>query len=232
MKTITQSSLGYKVSTLLIFSGLIVSWLWALKYTPTDFYQGEVYRIIYVHVPSAFCAFFASFLLFCVSFLTFVKKLKIPYQLGQAVAEIGMLFTFLTLFTGAVWGKPTWGTWWTWDARLTTTFILALLYGGYLLLNASIESQSFRQRACAVLGVLIFLDVPIIYKSVSWWRTLHQPPSLNLSGSGTMDSEMLIPLVVSTLFLALSCLWLMKFRADNLLLRLRVESTIYNQVLG
>lgn len=160
---------------------LLLLLLWGLSVflTPGDKNMGEIYRIIYVHVPVAFAAFFSAFLLLVFSVLGLWKRSFGALFWGRACSEVGLLFTVLTLITGSIWGYPTWGTWWTWDARLTTTLILAILYGGYLLLYNSIPSKRQRLSVCSFLGVIIFINVIIVYKSVTWWRTLHQPPTFS-----------------------------------------------------
>ncbi len=205
--------------TLLALAG---AWLWALYFVSPELHQGNVYRILYLHVPSAFCAFFCSFLLLGFSLAGLRKNSVHSHRWAfwsKGTAEVGLLFTVLTLMTGAIWGKPTWGTWWTWDARLTTTLILSLLYSAYLLLYAALPEGALQRRACAVMGILIFTDVPIIYKSVTWWRTLHQPPSLSFAGSPAMDADMLRHLVLSIFAMILVCLWLVWQRYVNMSLQ-------------
>lgn len=205
---------------------LLGTWAWSLWFVTAELHQGNVYRIIYLHVPSAFCAFFCSLLLliFSVASLAKISESGARWNLwGKSSAEVGLLFTILTLITGAIWGKPTWGTWWTWDARLTTTFVLALLYSAYLLLAASFTQGAKQERACAVMGILIFADVPIIYKSVTWWRTLHQPPSLSLAGSPAMDGDILSHLILSILLMLLACGWLVWQRYANMVLQAKLD---------
>jgi len=206
------------------FLALLGSWAWSLWFVTAELHQGNVYRIIYLHVPSAFCAFFCSLLLLIFSLLSLLKRTQHNWSLwGKSAAETGLVFTILTLITGSIWGKPTWGTWWTWDARLTTTFILALLYCAYLLLSASLAHGAKQQRACAVMGILIFADVPIIYKSVTWWRTLHQPPSLTLAGSPAMDGDILSHLILSIVLMLAACGWIVWQRYGNLCLQAKLD---------
>jgi heme exporter protein C len=195
---------------ILCFLGLFPTWIASLWFITEELHQGNVYRIIYLHVPSAFCAFFCSFLLLIFSSLNLFLNKKTEtrwFFLGRASAEVGLLFTALTLVTGSIWGKPTWGTWWTWDARLTTTFLLALLFCAYLLLASSMTQEERKERVCAVLGILIFVDVPIIYKSVSWWRTLHQPPSLTFGDRSVIDGDIYTHLILSILLMLPVCCW-------------------------
>ncbi len=200
----------------LVLTCLIAQWALGFLWAPVDQHQGEVYRIIFLHVPSAFTAFASSLVLAIVSVLTLKRKSLSLMNWGRAAAEVGLLYTILTLATGSIWGKPTWGTWWTWDARLTTTFLLALLYAGYLMLYASLDHPQDRIKACSVLGILIFADVPVIYKSVTWWRTLHQPPSMMREGGSTMEPEILTTLLLGIAIMVVLALWMMTQRAKNL----------------
>lgn len=213
-----------------IFGLLCLFWLWLLRLDSVDIHQGEVYKILYIHVPNAFCAFFASFILCCLSFLLLIKKRfkLLPY--AKATAEIGLVFTVLTLITGSIWGKPTWGTWWTWDARLTTTFLLAILYGAYQLLWYMADSMYQRAKLCSVVGILIFCDIPIIYKSVSWWRTLHQPPSLFGASGTSMSTPILTHLILSLILTLCFSLWLIWKRASNLKLEEALENKLMNNL--
>ncbi len=202
-----------------LVAAILIHWSLAWFWVPVDEMQGEVYRIIYLHVPSAFSAFLCAGVLFVLSIMTLMKPDKFHLTLyGRAATEVGLIFTVLTLATGSFWGKPTWGTWWTWDARLTTTLLLGLLFGGWILLFNSLQAGPSRSRACAILGVLIGADVPIIYKSVTWWRTLHQPQTILRPGGGssTMDPDMLKILVSGVVLLASVCAWLIIERKRNL----------------
>jgi heme exporter protein C len=204
---------------------LVATWIWCLGSIENDIHQGAVYKILYLHVPSAFCAFFCSFLIFVTSIIFFVKKSFKISLLQKSIADAGFLFTFLTLLTGSIWGKATWGVWWTWDARLTTTFILGLLYGGYLMLWALSEDHNRRAYVCSALGILIFIDVPIIYKSVTWWRTLHQPPSI-VNNATQMSTEILYPLLGCCLLLLTVSFWIMFLRYKNILLKEKLDNLI------
>lgn len=204
---------------------LIFLWVWAIFGATSEKHQGEVYRIIYLHVPAAFTAFALSLALFINAVLTLRKPRSTIQLFGRACAEVGLLFTVLTLITGSVWGKPTWGTWWTWDARLTTTFLLGVLYAAYLLLWSSMNPGPERSKACAILGILIFVDVPIIYKSVTWWRTLHQPPSILREGGSTMDPEILNLIFLGSVLTILVAFWLCWGRYSNLKIKDKLESS-------
>jgi heme exporter protein C len=172
------------VALLAVMVGLYL----AFFYAPPDALQGDVQRIMYVHVPTAWVAFFAFFVVFLASIVYLWKRLPEADRLAYASAEIGVLFTALTLIDGSIWGKPTWGTWWTWDARLTTTAILFVIYVGYLMLRSFIDEPERRARLSALVGIVGFIDVPIIYMSVLWFRTLHQPPSIQRGGASMPDA--------------------------------------------
>jgi heme exporter protein C len=150
--------------------------------------MGDVQRIMYVHVPTAWVAFLAFFVVFASSLVYLWKRLPEADRLAYASAEIGTLFTALTLIAGSIWGKPTWGVWWTWDARLTTTAILFVIYVGYLMLRSFVEEPDRRARLAALVGIVGFIDVPITYMSVLWFRTLHQPPSIQRGGVAMPDT--------------------------------------------
>ncbi len=225
----TSDKTDYIVGTLCTLA-VLATWWAAFNYAPVDANQGEVYRIMFLHVPSAISAFAAALVLFVFSLWNLFKHDENAVLGGKAAAEVGLLFTVLALATGSIWGRPTWGTWWTWDARLTTTFLLALLYCGYLMLHASMAPGAARAKACGVLGSLIFVDVPVIYKSVTWWRTLHQPPSMLREGGSTMDPEILRTLIAAIVALIVYGFWLGWQRAKNLRLRDDVESASFEQL--
>jgi heme exporter protein C len=151
---------------------------WALIQAPRDALQGDVQRIMYLHLPSILTAYLSFFLVFIGSCLYLWKREKRDDNLAHSAAELGVLFTALTIIEGSIWGKPTWGVWWTWDARLTLTAILLLIYSGYLMLRSLIDDEDRAALSAAILGVIGFLDIPLIHMSVYWWRTLHQPPSI------------------------------------------------------
>jgi len=180
------------VALLTVLVGLYL----ALVYAPADTLQGDVQRIMYIHVPTAWVAFFAFFVVFVSSLVYLWKRLPEADRLAYASAEIGVLFTGLTLIDGSIWGKPTWGIWWTWDARLTTTAILFVIYVGYLMLRSFVDETDRRARLAALVGIVGFIDVPIIYMSVLWFRTLHQPPSIQRGGA-SMPDTMLFTLLLN-----------------------------------
>lgn len=168
-------------------------------YVPTEKTEGVVQRIMYFHIPSAWLAFFAFFVVFLSSILFLWKKEREWDIYAQASAEVGILFCSLVLITGPIWGKPIWGAWWVWDARLTSTLVLWLIYVSYLMLRGQTEAGSMRARFAAVLGIVGFLDIPFIHFSVLWWRTFHpQPKVITTEGLAKgMDPAMTVTLVIS-----------------------------------
>jgi heme exporter protein C len=148
-----------------------------LAVVPADAAQGNVQRLMYVHVPAAWLAFLAFFVVFVMSVLYLIQRDERWDRVAASSAEIGVVFTVVTLLLGMMWGKPTWGVYWTWDPRLTTTAILLAIYVGYGALRSFAEDAEKRARWSAIVGVIGFANVPIVYMSVTWWRTLHQPPS-------------------------------------------------------
>jgi heme exporter protein C len=166
-----------------------------LVYAPPDAVQGNAQRIFYIHVPMAWVAFLAFFVVFCAAILYLWKRRLIWDQIARASAEIGLVFTTLTLVTGSFWGRPIWGTWWTWDARLTTTLLLWFIYLSYFMLRAYAGERDRAARFSAVIGIIGFIDVPIIYLSVKWWRTLHPQAVIDTSGA-KMPGQMLLAFMV------------------------------------
>lgn len=187
----------------------------ALVHAPPDAYQGQVQRIMYLHVPSILTAYLSFFVVFVGSCLYLWKKEKRDDILAHAAAEIGVLFTGLTIVEGSIWGKPTWGVWWTWDARLTLTAILFLIFVGYLMLRSLIEDEN-RSAVCgAVLGIIGFLDIPLIHMSVYWWRTLHQPPSVLRPDKLPWENihpALLVPLLINVAAFAILYFYLLSLR--------------------
>lgn len=170
---------------------------------PPDAVQGEVQRIMYLHVPSILTAYVAFTVTFVASILYLWKRDLRADAVAASSAEVGVVFTGITLATGSIWGKSTWGVWWTWDARLTLTAILFTIYVGYLMLRAFAEEPQAAARYGAVLAILGFLDIPLNHLAVQWWRTLHQPSSLLRPGGPSVDTALLVPLLVNLVGLML-----------------------------
>ena len=171
----------------------------ALVFSPPDYQQSETVRIMYVHVPAAWLAMFAYAGLGISSFDYFVWRHNLADVAAQAIAPLGAAFAFLCLVTGALWGKPMWGAWWVWDARLTSMLVLFLLYLGYMALRGAIEDEKLSARAGAILAMAGLINLPIIKFSVDWWNSLHQPASVFRFDGPTIDPSQLWPLLVMAL---------------------------------
>ena len=182
-------------SALAIVLGLVGLYIGFLV-APTDAQQGDAYRIIFLHVPTAWLSMVIYVAMAFWAGVGLVFNTRLASMLASALAPTGALMTFIALWTGALWGKPTWGTWWVWDARLTSELILLFLYFGFLSLQASIDDERRADRATAVLALVGVVNVPIIYFSVKWWNTLHQGASVSLSSAPSIATPMLIGMLV------------------------------------
>jgi heme exporter protein C len=188
----------------------------ALLYAPTERVQGAVQRIFYFHVPLAWTSYLAFFVVM-VAGIGYLWK-RTPYwdALGRASAEVGLLLTTMMLLTGSLWARPIWGTWWSWDARLTTTLLLWFIYVGYLMLRSSVDDEHKAARYAAVIGIIGAIDIPIIHQSVVWWRSLHPESVVLASGGPAMPQSMQLALMIS--LVAFTILYIVLVT-----LRLRVE---------
>ncbi len=171
----------------------------ALFAVPADYQQGDNFRILYIHVPSAWMSLFIFVAMAIQSFIALVWRIKTCELLAMACAPIGAAFTLITLVTGSIWGKPTWGTWWTWDPRLTSELVTLFLYVGVIGLYGAIEDRRAAARAAGFLALLGLVNIPIVHFSVQWWNTLHQGSTIRLIGPSKMDASMMWPLIATTL---------------------------------
>lgn len=190
--------------------------VWGLAFAPADYKQGNSYRIIYIHVPAAFLALAGYYIMAISGAVGLIWKMKLPYMVMKSAAPIGAVLTFISLITGSIWGKPTWGTWWEWDARITSMLILFFLYLGMIALQQAYQHRDTADKASAVLALVGMVNIPIIYKSVDWWNTLHQPATIKFTSKSTIDPSMLYPLLVMVIGFYV-------FYALVLLLNTRVE---------
>lgn len=170
----------------------------ALFSVPADYKQGESFRILYIHVPSAWMSLLIFVVMAVQGFIALVWRIKLCEILAMACAPIGAAFTVITLASGAIWGKPTWGTWWTWDPRLTSELVLLFLYLGVIGLYSAIEDRRAAARAASFLALVGVINVPIVHFAVTWWNTLHQGETIRLIGPSKMDDSMLWPLLAMT----------------------------------
>jgi len=178
---------------------LLVGTVWGLGFAPRDFKQGNSFRIIYIHVPASFLALAGYYVMALAGAVGLIWKMKLADMVMKSAAPIGAALTFIALVTGAVWGKPTWGTYWVWDARITSMLVLFFLYLGVIALQYSYSSQDTANKASAVLSLVGMVNIPIIYKSVDWWYTLHQPATIKFTEAPSMHPDMFHPLLVMIL---------------------------------
>jgi len=175
---------------------ILVGLYYGLFEAPPDYQQGESYRIMFIHVPSAWMSLFIYMVMAIAGGIGLIWRIKLAEIVAASSAPIGASFTFLALATGALWGKPMWGTWWVWDARLTSELILLFLYLGVIALNSAIEDKRTAARASAVLALVGVVNIPIIHYSVEWWNTLHQGPTVTKFDAPSIHLSMLIPLLL------------------------------------
>lgn len=179
--------------------GTLATALVAALATPPDTVQGDLVRVMYVHVPSAWTAYLSFFVTFVAS-IAYLRTRSLRWDhLAGASAEVGVVLTGLALATGMIWGKPVWGVWWTWDARLVLTAVMFFVYLGYLALRRSIEDPELRARRASALGIVAVLQIPIVHFSVTWWRGLHQPPTVLRPDSPQMDPPLLFALLMGVI---------------------------------
>jgi len=183
------------LAVLLALAGLYVGFFVA----PTDAQQGEAYRIIFIHVPAAWMSMFLYVVMAFWAAIGLAFNTRLSGMMASAIAPTGALFTFIALWTGSLWGRPTWGAYWVWDARLTSELILLFLYLGFMALQAAIDDPRRADRAGAVLAIVGVVNVPIIYYSVTWWNTLHQGASVSLTRAPSMASTMLAGMLLMAL---------------------------------
>lgn len=203
------------LALILALAGLVLGLLLA----PTDAQQGDVYRIIYIHVPAAWMSMVIYLAMALWAGAGLVFNTRLAFVLARALAPTGAWMTFIALWTGALWGKPTWGTWWVWDARLTSELILLFLYIGFLSLHSAIDDPRRADRAAAFLALVGVVNIPIIYFSVQWWNTLHQGASISLTKAPTMAPAMLAGMLIMSLAFWMYCIATTLARARSLVLQ-------------
>lgn len=203
------------ISIILMFYALVTGLYHGLVSSPPDYQMGETVRIMYVHVPAVYGAILCYFVLFVSSIFTFFKKSYLAYISSRAIAPIGFTLTSLGLFAGMVWGYPTWGTWWVWDARLTSFFVLWLFYLVYLVSNYIYDKKNSDANFIHLINIIGFINVPIIKFSVNWWATLHQAPTLIRSGGASINHGMFVALMWMLGFMTLFILSVFILRLNS-----------------
>ena len=200
------------LTTFIIFIGLI----YALLISPPDYIQGDSVRIMYIHVPSSFIALGCFAFIGVASILNLIFKIKFISLMAKSLAPVGIVFTLVSIVTGSLWGKPTWGVWWVWDARLTSMAILFCFYLAYILVWKFIDSFAKANKISSIIGIVGLFNLPVIKYSVDWWNTLHQPSSITLTSAPTIHYTMLVPLVIMLFGLAVYSLiiFLMQYKTE------------------
>ena len=195
-----------------IFSGLI----YALFVSPPDYIQGDTVRIMYVHVPSSFISLGCFAIIGTASILNLIFKARFMSLIAKSLAPVGIIFTIISIVTGSLWGKPTWGVWWVWDARLTSMLILFCFYLVYILTWKFVNDFEKANKISSIIAIIGLLNLPVIKYSVDWWNTLHQPSSITLTSAPTIHYKMLIPLIIMLLgFVIFSLIiFLMKYKTE------------------
>ena len=200
----------------IFFILLLVSLSFALVFSPPDYLQGDSVRIMYVHVPSAWIGLACFTCIALLSITNFIFKIKNLTLISKSIAPLGLMFTCLAIVTGSLWGKPTWGTWWAWDARITSMIVLALFYISFIVAHKFIPQEAKANKVSSIVAIIGLINIPIIKYSVDWWNTLHQPASVKLTGTSTIHSSMLMPLLLMFFVLLLYCalIFLMKYKTE------------------
>ena len=219
---LSSSNIFYWIGKLISFINsvffvlLLVALSFALIFSPPDYLQGNSVRIMYVHVPSAWISLASFTCIALLSIANFVFKIKNLTLITKSIAPLGLMFTCLAIVTGSLWGQPTWGTWWAWDARLTSMIILSLFYIGFIVAHKFISEEERANKISSIVVIIGLINVPIIKYSVDWWNTLHQPASIKLTGTSTIHSSMLMPLFLMFFVLLLYCalIFLMKYKTE------------------
>ena len=219
---LSPSNIFYWIGKLISFINsiffilLLVALSFALIFSPPDYLQGDSVRIMYVHVPSAWIGLASFTCIALLSIANFIFKTKNLFIVTKSIAPLGLMFTCLAIVTGSLWGQPTWGTWWAWDARLTSMVILALFYIGYIVSHKLIVNEERANKISSIIAIIGLINIPIIKFSVDWWNTLHQPASIKLTGTSSIHSSMLMPLLLMFFVLLLYCalIFLMKYKTE------------------
>jgi heme exporter protein C len=207
-------------STIICLICFITGLYGGLVLAPADYQQGDSFRIIYIHVPSAWMSLFVYMVMAISGGIGLIWRVKLAEIIARSSAPIGATFTFIALVTGAIWGKPMWGTYWVWDARLTSELILLFLYLGYIALQSAFEDRRVAARAGAILALVGVVNIPIIHYSVEWWSTLHQGPTITKLDKPSMHLSMLVPLIFMVFAFK-------TYYISNLLIRARSEILEY-----
>ncbi len=220
--------IAWVIAIALIVYGLYMSF-WV---APVDYKQGDGYRIIFVHVPASWMSMFIYLVMAFWSILGLTFNTRVSAMMTQALAPTGAMFAFISLWTGAFWGKPMWGTWWVWDARITSELILLVLYLGYMALHGAIDDRRRGDRAGAILLLVGVVNIPIIYFSVKWWNTLHQGATVRLNEASSMDDTMMTAMLIMTFGFWAYSIAVGMDRVRNIILEREHNASWVKQMIG
>ena len=200
----------------IFFLLLLVALTFALILSPPDYLQGDSVRIMYVHVPAAWIGLASFTCIALISILNYLFKIKNLFIVTKNIAPIGLMFTCIAIITGSLWGQPTWGTFWVWDARITSMLVLAFFYFIFIITHKLISDEDKANKISSIVAIIGLINIPIIKYSVNWWNTLHQPASIKITGTSTIHSSMLMPLLLMFFVLILYCalIFLMKYKTE------------------
>ena len=216
------------LAVILTLIGLYIGLIMA----PTDFQQGDSYRIIFIHVPAAWMSMFIYLVMAMYAIIGLVWNIKMSEMMASALAPTGAMFTFLALWTGALWGKPTWGTYWVWDARLTSELILLFLYIGFISLQNAIDDPRRAARASGLLAIVGAINVPVIYFSVKWWNTLHQGASVSITKAPSMAAIMFAAMIVMSFAFWMYTIAVVLMRVRNVILERERQTAWVEELVG
>ena len=211
---------------ILAFLTFSLGLVWGIGFAPSDYKQGDVYRILFIHVPSAILGQSIYLMMAVFGFISLVWRAKIAGMLLISAAPLGAGFTLVALVTGSIWGKPTWGTWWVWDARLTSMLVLFFFYLGYIILSNAFERKIDGSKSASVLAIIGLINLPIIKFSVDWWHTLHQPSSILKFDGPSIDEQMLLPLILMFFGFSIFSLYLIILNVKTKLIEKKCEALI------
>jgi len=224
--TLTNKTFNNLIILLIII--LTAGFIFSLFLSPADYIQGDSVRIMYLHVPSSFIALSCFGFISLASICNLLFKIKFIPLLAKSLAPVGCIFSLITIVTGSFWGKPTWGTWWVWDARLTSMLILFIFYVAYILTWKFIDDYKKANKISSIIGIIGGFNLPIIKYSVDWWNTLHQPSSITLTSAPSIHYTMLIPLIIMFIGLAVYSLiiFLMKYKTEIMKLKIQRKKNL------
>ena len=222
-KILSMSNKFITELTIVMILIVIIGLIYALFISPPDYIQGDSVRIMYIHVPSSFITLGCFGFIGIASICNIIFKIKFMSLMAKSLAPIGCIFALISIVTGSLWGKPTWGIWWVWDARVTSMAILLLFYLAYIFTWKFIDSFEKANRISSIIGIIGLLNLPIIKYSVDWWTTLHQPSSITLTSAPTIHYTMLVPLIVMLLGMAIYSLIIFLMRYKTELMKLKLD---------